>query len=633
MANVINHGLRLVAVLVTTFALAGCVGVLFIAPPKVAQATFPGENGNIAYVGEDGNDDEIYTIDASGGTPFNVTDNTTVDRSPSYSPDGTKLVYSHWDGIGSDSDIYTIDASGGTPFNVTDDKNTGNYVPSYSPDGQKIAYSGYNGQDDQEIYTIDASGGTPFNVTNNFTTDYAPSYSPDGTKIAYMGAGADWEIFTINASGGTPFQLTNNNTLDEDPSWGMAPSGITAPTIDLEGWADSGISDTDNITNIDAPALAGTAPAGSTVELFDGNASIAEVSADEQDGAWSFEAPVLSEGLHRITATATDAEGGTSAPSDALEVRIDLTAPETTIDSGPANSTNGGSATFEFSANENGSTFLGALDEDSYDEVSSPTTYTNLSNGEHTFKVRAEDVAGNTDASAATQSWEVDALKPTATAPVQALKQNVRLGTSLIPIWLEWSATDNPAGSGIALYQLKQSKDGAAYTTVDLPDPTATSIALNLERGSTYRYMVRAQDEAGNWSAWAVGPRFTVAAHQENSTAVSYPSGTWTRSALSGAYGGYVKYARAQGATATLTFTGRNIAWVATKAPSRGTAEVYVDGAKVSTVDLYSATTHTRTLAFSNGWSASNSHTMTIKVLGTPSTRAVVDVDAFVVLR
>jgi hypothetical protein len=314
-------------------------------------------------------------------------------------------------------------------------------------------------------------------------------------------------------------------------------------------------------------------------------------------------------------------------------VRIDLTAPETTIDSGPANATNTTSATFEFSANEDGSTFLGILDEDAYDEVSSPTTYTNLSNGGHTFKVRAEDVAGNTDPSAATYTWEVDALKPTASAPVQTLKQNERLGTSQIPVSVEWSATDNAAGSGIALYQLKQSKDGAPYTTVDLLEPTATSTTLNLERGSTYRYMVRAKDEAGNWSAWAVGPRFSVAAHQENSSAISYAGGTWTRSALSGAYGGYVKYAKAQGARASFTFTGRNIAWVATKAPSRGTVEVYIDGTKVSTVDLYSATTQTRTLAFSQGWSASSSHTIYIKVLGTPSTRALVDVDAFVVLR
>jgi hypothetical protein len=126
--------------------------------------------------------------------------------------------------------------------------------------------------------------------------------------------------------------------------------------------------------------------------------------------------------------------------------------------------------------------------------------------------------------------------------------------------------------------------------------------------------MVRARDKAGNWSAWAAGPRFTLAAHQENSAALSYPSGTWTRSTLSESYGGYVKYAKAQGATASLTFTGRNIAWVATKAPSRGTAEVYIDGDQVATVDLNSATTQTRTMVFSEEWSASGSHTITIKV-------------------
>jgi hypothetical protein len=407
---------------------------------------------------------------------------------------------------------------------------------------------------------------------------------------------------------------------------------LAAPTIDLESPSDSGTSDTDNITNDAAAAFVGTAPPGSIVELFDGADSLGEVSADELVGSWSFEAPVLGEGVHRITAIATDVEGRTSAPSDVLEVRIDLTAPETIIDSHPANLVNNTTATFGFSSNEDNSTFMGVLDEDSYGEVSSPTTYTGLSNGGHIFKVRAEDLAGNVDPSAATYSWEVDALKPTTTTPVQALKQNERLGTSRIPVSLEWSATDNTGGSGIAFYELKQSKDGAAYTSVALADPAATSITLDLERGSTYRYQVRAQDAAGNWSAWVAGPRFSVAAYQENSSVVSYPNGTWTRSALSGAYGGYVKYAKVQGATARLAFTGRNVAWVATKAPSRGTAEVYVDGTKVATVDLYSATTQTRTMAFSKGWGVSGSHTMTIKVLGAPTGRSIVDVDALVVL-
>ena len=80
----INHNLRFVAMLVVTFALAGCVGVFFI-PPKIAHATFPGVNGKIAYEGSDATgDSEIFTIDPTGGTPLNVTNNTTDDYYPSW---------------------------------------------------------------------------------------------------------------------------------------------------------------------------------------------------------------------------------------------------------------------------------------------------------------------------------------------------------------------------------------------------------------------------------------------------------------------------------------------------------------------------------------------------------------------
>jgi hypothetical protein len=125
-----NHSLRLVAVLVATFALAGCVGVLFFVPPKVAQATFPGNNGNIAYSAHDGTaDEEIYTIDPTGGTPFQLTNNTTSDYAPSYSPDGQKIAYQHDDG--NDEEIYTINASGGTPFQLTNNT-TSDSAPSWA---------------------------------------------------------------------------------------------------------------------------------------------------------------------------------------------------------------------------------------------------------------------------------------------------------------------------------------------------------------------------------------------------------------------------------------------------------------------------------------------------------------------
>jgi Tol biopolymer transport system component len=218
--------------------LASGVGLLNTAMP--AKATFAGQNGKIAYAHDSGlprdfpDDYEIYTIEATGAAPSNVTDNNTYDYMPSYSPDGTMIAYECWDGA-DDSEICTIDARGGTPFQVTNN-NTPDTTPSYSPDGTKIAYSGGDGTAptaDSEIYTIAVTGGTPFNVTNNNWTDSEPSYSPDGTKLAYAvykdgpddrSRDLDSEIYTINATGGTPVRLTHNGSEDRHPSWGLVRS-------------------------------------------------------------------------------------------------------------------------------------------------------------------------------------------------------------------------------------------------------------------------------------------------------------------------------------------------------------------------------------------------------------------------
>jgi len=91
----------------------------------------------------------------------------------------------------------------GSRFNVTDNT-TNDYTPSYSPNSKEIAYrgKGSNGRHN-EIYTINASGGGRLQVTNDHKTERDPSYSPSGKRIAYSGwDGHDWEIYTINATGG-----------------------------------------------------------------------------------------------------------------------------------------------------------------------------------------------------------------------------------------------------------------------------------------------------------------------------------------------------------------------------------------------------------------------------------------------
>ena len=96
-------------------------------------------------------------------------------------------------------------------------------------------------------------------------------------------------------------------------------------------------------------------------------------------------------------------------------VVVDGTAPETTIDSGPPAVTNSTSASFSFSSSEAGSAFECNLDGGAFASCTSPTSYTALGDGAHTFEVRANDLAGNIDASSAGDSWTVDLTAPETT--------------------------------------------------------------------------------------------------------------------------------------------------------------------------------------------------------------------------
>lgn len=190
-----------------------------------------------------------------------------------------------------------------------------------------------------------------------------------------------------------------------------------------------------------------------------------------------------------------------------------------------------------------------------------------------------------------------DANPPRVRTPGQTLVAGSALGTSGVTTRLSWSAAD--AEGEISSYQLQQSVDGGAYQNVTLPSATTTSIQPSLAFDSNYRFRVRSTDDNGNQSFWKYGPRFVVDDRQENESGVSYPKGIWKAQELSGAHGGQVKYATAKGATARFTFTGRSVAWVAPKSSTRGMANVYLDGVKVATGDLFSRSTLSRQVVFS----------------------------------
>ena len=139
-------------------------------------------------------------------------------------------------------------------------------------------------------------------------------------------------------------------------------------------------------------------------------------------------------------------------------------------------------------------------------------------------------------------------------------------------------------------------------------------------------------DRAGNRSERADGPAFRLLLASEASAAIIY-RGTWKASASTSYMGGKARYTKSAGARATYSFTGRSVSWVTATGPTRGWAEVWVDGTFRATIRLYASTTTTRKAMYTRTWAAPGQHTIQVRVLGSPSSHPRVDVDSFVVIR
>jgi hypothetical protein len=261
-------------------------------------------------------------------------------------------------------------------------------------------------------------------------------------------------------------------------------------------------------------------------------------------------------------------------------------------------------------------------------------------NGTKTLYVRWRDAAGNWS-STSRDTILLDATRPTVRGPVASLPSGATLGAASVPVKVSWSASDPTPGSGVARYTLQQRRFSYAtdtwstWTGATLPSASTTSVTPLLVPGYAYQFRAGAWDRAGNWSGWANGRSFELAARQETSSAFTYP-GTWASQSVSGAYGGSVKYSTVPGATSRFSFVGRSVALVSDRGPARGKVALYLDGVYLATLDLYASTWRMRQIVYARNLSTSGSHVLLLKVLGarnSASTSARVDLDAGVVIR
>ncbi|MEE1945818.1 MBG domain-containing protein [Pedobacter sp. KR3-3] len=298
------------------------------------------------------------------------------------------------------------------------------------------------------VVSINRVGTTP---TNAATLDYTVTFSRNITGVDIT----DFSIFNIGTANGTITSISGSGTtytITVGSTTGLGTlrldlknsgTGITdvvgnpinggytggqsytidrvppiAPSIpDLIAADDTGISNTDNITNKNILTFTGTgAEANALVRLYVDGVEKGSANANGS-GDWSVTTSTLTEGNHAITAKVEDAVGNLGAASATLNITIDRTAPNAPLVSSPANGSIiytgapaiGGTAEVNSSIDViiDGSTISNATATD----ASGNWTYTPtvaLTDGAHTVKVTAADIAGNVSPQSNSNTFTID---------------------------------------------------------------------------------------------------------------------------------------------------------------------------------------------------------------------------------
>ena len=127
-------------------------------------------------------------VDVDGGNETQLTETPLGDEFvPTWSPDGSTLVYD-FTPAGEAGDIWVMDADGSNKQQLTTESSN-ETRPSYSPDGTKILFSS-DRDGDNELYVMDSDGTNVQQLTTNDITDSDASWSLDGTQIVFNSARA-----------------------------------------------------------------------------------------------------------------------------------------------------------------------------------------------------------------------------------------------------------------------------------------------------------------------------------------------------------------------------------------------------------------------------------------------------------
>jgi TolB protein len=179
------------ALLIITIMLTGSTTNIV----SVWAGTFPGPNGQIAFVSLTDGNDEIYVMNADGSDQTNLSNNDADDFNPSWSPDGEKIAFSgsrdNNEESGSNFDIFVMNADDGSgqtrlTNNDADDSDLDWGTNTSSPDGDGNGSSTTTSQQaSDEVISANTDHNTNYNTDDN--TDDNTDHNTDDNNHDILG--------------------------------------------------------------------------------------------------------------------------------------------------------------------------------------------------------------------------------------------------------------------------------------------------------------------------------------------------------------------------------------------------------------------------------------------------------------
>jgi Tol biopolymer transport system component len=162
---------------------------------------------------------QLYTVAPGGGTPRELPSASPYAIEPTLSPDGSQIAYS-WARLtglscgGCPSQIRVANADGaGVRILTTPPDCTYDVSPTWSPDGRKLLYSQSDCNTAPELYTISAAGGSAQDL--HIAGD-DPAWGP--SRIAYVDRDKSPGIWTANPDGSDPVRVASSGA---SPAWSV----------------------------------------------------------------------------------------------------------------------------------------------------------------------------------------------------------------------------------------------------------------------------------------------------------------------------------------------------------------------------------------------------------------------------